>query len=178
VRMDAPAMDAVGEYLSGGQSATYLAPAPSSEPAITRAGVEERDGFLVLSADFQSPFPLCPPVLGFVIYDPVGNPVCGTNARLEPPAETMPSASSGRIEVVIPTEHLRPNRYLISLWLGDAFCDYCELSKVLQAEVSGVHVNAPSHIIGSMRLPVAWRFVENSSVTEEAVPATAESCRA
>ncbi len=165
IRMNGPAMAAVAEYISLGQDSSYSAAPMGSQPTISRASVEERENSLVLSVDFESPFPLSPPVLGFVIYDPVGNAVYGTNTRLEPPALTIPSSRSGRIEAVIPTEQFRPNGYFISLWLGDAYFDYCELSKILHAEVSGVRLEIPSEVIGSMRLPIQWHFrkIQNSA---------------
>jgi len=178
VRMDAPAMEAVGEYLSGGQSSIYLAPVSRSGPAISRASIVDHTGFLLLSVDFDSPFPLSPPVLGIVIYDPVGTPVYGTNTRVEPPSVPIPTASSGCIEVSIPTEQFRPGRYLISLWLADAYCDYCELSKILQTEIRGVHVDLPAHIIGSMRLALEYRFRATAPAVEEAIPASEGSYRA
>ena len=156
IGMDAPTMEAVTQYLSGDQSSKYFATPSRSEPAILRASVEEREHFLLLSVDFQSPFPLSPPVLGFVMYDPMGNVVFGTNTQLDPPAAPMPSANSGRIEVVISTEHFRPKRYSISLWLGDAHSDYCQLPNVLQVQVGGVHPHLPLHATGSVRLPVKW----------------------
>src|SRR5262249_37037239 len=149
VQMIAPAMEAVAEYLSGGQSSTYFGTPSRLEPAISRASIEEREHSLLLSVDFQSPFPLSPPELGFVIYDTVGNPVFGTSSRWEPPVLRMPSASSGCIEVVIPKAHFRPDRYLISLWFGDAYSDYCELAKVLRVQVSGTRPCISSQYIGS-----------------------------
>ena len=62
---------------------------------------------------------------------------------------------------------MRPNRYLFSLWLGDAYTDYCELPRILQAEVDGIGAALPSHIIGSMRLAVDWRFRGASPMEEE-----------
>ena len=137
VLMDAPAMEAVAEYLSGNQTSIYFATPSRSTPTISRAAVEEREQSLVFTVDFQSPFPLSPPVLGFVIYDPTGNVVFGTNGRLQPPSVAMPPTRSGCIEAVIPANHLRANRYRISLWLGDAYSDYCELPHVLQVEEPG-----------------------------------------
>jgi lipopolysaccharide transport system ATP-binding protein len=158
VRMDARTAEAVSEYLLSGRGSAYESVGAGLTPSISRAQVEERENCMLLSAEFQSPFPLCPPVLGFVIYDAVGNPVFGTNTRLEPPPVPFPPACSGRFEVSIPTGHFRPNRYLISLWLADAYTDYCEHSKVLQAEVSGLQLDAPPHVVGSVRIPLTWRF--------------------
>src|SRR5262249_28282487 len=146
IRVDASTQVAVAEYLAGQRRSTYHGAVSFSAPAISRANIEQQGNWLVLSVDFQSPFPLSPPVLGFVMYDPVGTPVYGTNTRLEPPDVAIPSSRSGRIEVMIPTVQLRPNRYLFSLWLGDAYRDYCELPRILQADVNGV--GAPSHVIG------------------------------
>jgi lipopolysaccharide transport system ATP-binding protein len=156
--MSGPATKAIAEYLSGDQRSTYVAKPSSSKPTISRANVEQRDHALLLSVDFQSPFPLRPPVLGFIIHDSIGNAVYGTNTRLEPPLVPIPSAASGCIEVAIPTDQIRPNRYIISLWLGDAYTDYCELPSVLQVEIPGVHLDVPSQVIGSMRLPIRWNF--------------------
>lgn len=161
VHMNAATTEAVAEYLSGDRGSTYAAATPSKGPTISTASVEERGRSLVLSVEFRSPFPLTPPVIGLVIYDPVGNPVYGTNTRMEPPVVPARPARSGRLEAVIPTEHFRPNRYLISLWLGDAYCDYCELPKVLQAEVAGARQELGSHLIGSMRLQIDWTFMES-----------------
>lgn len=172
LRMDAGATEAVADYLSGDRGSTYRAKAPSTEPAIVSASVEERERSLLLSVEFQSPFQLSPPVLGFVIYDPVGNAVYGTNTRMEPPTRPMQPASSGRFEVTIPTAFFRPNRYLISLWLGDAYSDYCELQRVLQANVSGIHLDMPSQVIGSMQLPVKWNLRVASPVAEEPLVAS------
>jgi len=168
VSNDGPAMEALAEYLSGDQKSTYFATPSNSKPTITMAGIEETRRTLGLTVEFHSPFQFAP-VLGFVIYDPVGNPVFGTSNRLEPPAIKIPSTSSGRIEVVIPTEHFRPNRYLISLWLGDGYTDYCELPKVLQVEISGLQMDKSSQEVGSMRLPVEWNIRKIAAVTEEAV---------
>lgn len=172
IRMDAPKDAAVAEYLSSGQSSTYSGASSDSEPVISRASVVERERSFLLSVDFRSPFPLTPPVLGFVIYDPVGNPVYGTNTRVEPPVARMPSARSGRIEVAVPTAHFRPNRYLISLWLGDAYSDYCELPKILQMTARGAHLTVSSHVVGSMRLPLKWRFRTIAATVDEPVAAT------
>lgn len=157
IRVDAPAAEALDAYLSGSQSSTFVAESSDpKKPTILRANVVERDSCLVLFVDFQSPFPLNPPVLGFVISDPMGNTVFGSNTRVQPPAESMPSACSGCIEAVIPIKNIRPNRYRLSLWLGDQFSDYCELPNVLQTEVSGT--NMPLEYFGSIHLPVQWSF--------------------
>ena len=171
VLMDAPAMEAVAEYLSGNQTSIYFATPSRSTPTISRAAVEEREQSLVLTVDFQSPFPLSPPVLGFVIYDPTGNVVFGTNGRLQPPSVAMPPTRSGCIEAVIPANHLRANRYLISLWLGDAYSDYCELPHVLQVEVTGIRVDHQAQYIGNMILPVQWSLRESSSTEGAAISA-------
>jgi lipopolysaccharide transport system ATP-binding protein len=159
VSQDSDPMDAIAGYLTEDVGSSYSAQASSGIPTITSATVHADNGSLLLSVQFKSPFPLVPPVLGFVMYDPVGTPVFGTNTRIDPPPAEHPPSAAGSIEVLIPTTHFRPHRYLFSLWLGDYYSDYCSIEKALQVEL---HDDAPSklppQVIGSLRLPVRWRY--------------------
>jgi lipopolysaccharide transport system ATP-binding protein len=160
IKRDAATAESMLEYLKSEAGASYSAKSSLSQPQIINAGVSVRDSHLLLSVEFVSPFPLSP-VIGLVIYDPVGNPVFGTNMRSETSTNAMPASLSGRVEIEIPHENLRPNRYLLSLWLGDTYCDYCALERVLQFELnSGPAFDLPSHVVGSLYVPVTWRWTQ------------------
>ena len=159
IRQDTDPANAIAGYVGENVDGSYAAEASPQSPTITNADVRLDQGSLILSVEFRSPFALTPPVLGFVMYDPVGTPVFGTNTRIDPPAAELPSSAAGRIEVVIPTRHFRPHRYLFSLWLGDHYSDYCSLEKALQIDLQDDGLsNLPPQIIGSLRLPVCWNY--------------------
>ena len=159
VNRDSDPMDAIAGYVTEDVASSYSALASAETPTITGATVHVDNGSLLLSVKFRSPFPLVPPVLGFVMYDPTGTPVFGSNTRIDPPLAELPPSAAGSIEVLIPTTHFRPHRYLFSLWLGDYYSDYCSIEKALQVEL---HDDAPSklppQVIGSLRLPVRWHY--------------------
>jgi lipopolysaccharide transport system ATP-binding protein len=159
VRQDSDPMSAIAGYVAEDVAGSYSAQASSKLPTITSATARVENGSLLLSVQYSSPFPLVPPVLGFVMYDPVGTPVFGTNTRIDPPPSELPPSAAGYIEVLIPTTHFRPHRYFLSLWLGDHYSDYCSVEKALQVEL---HDDTPSSIppqnIGSLRVPVRWSY--------------------
>ena len=159
IREDSDPISAIAGYVGENVDGSYSAEASPKCPTITNAAVRSDNGSLLLSVEFRSPFPLTPPVLGFVMYDPVGTPVFGTNTRVDPPPAELPASAAGRIEVIIPTVHFRPHRYFLSLWLGDQYSDYCSVEKVLQIELhDSSSLTLSPHVIGSLRLPVRWVY--------------------
>jgi lipopolysaccharide transport system ATP-binding protein len=163
---------AIGDYLNLGVATSWSAPAASDRPSITAATIVINKTEVKVTVDFQSPFPLNPPVLGFVIYDPLGNPVFGTNSRVARPQPITESLTSGRIEVAIPTENLRPNQYFVSLWLGNHYTDYCALEKILQFQIDSVDSrdNLPPHVVGNLHLKAIWNYrslYKNTAINDE-----------
>jgi lipopolysaccharide transport system ATP-binding protein len=160
VKLDAPPRLAVAEYLSGDVGSDYSASASATRPTITAARVCLEEDTVTLSVDFASPFPLIP-ILGFVVYDPTGTPVFGTNGRMDSRGVMPTPRTSGRIAVAIPGRFLRPSRYFCSLWLGDAYSDYCALEKVIHFDLNnGDPVELPPEIVGCVNLPVTWTWKE------------------
>jgi homopolymeric O-antigen transport system ATP-binding protein len=158
IKQDADPATVIAEYMGRGVAGSYSAQASPKLPTITSATVRVGNGSLVLSVEFSSPFPLVPPELGFVIYDPAGTPVFGTNTRVDPPsAERLPS-TAGHIEVFIPSAHFRPNHYHFSLWLGGPHQDYCAVEKALQVELRDDTPRSHPQNSGSVRLPVRWCY--------------------
>jgi len=163
IRKDSDPTIAIAGYLGENVDGSYSANASPRCPTITEAAIRCRHGSLVLSIEFKSPFPLTPPVLGFVMYDAIGTPIFGTNTRLEPPPAELPASSAGHIEAVIPMGSFRPQRYFFSLWLGDQFSDYCSLEKVLQIDLhDGRFLALSPQVIGSLSLPVRWSYATQS----------------
>jgi lipopolysaccharide transport system ATP-binding protein len=174
VQSDTDPARAIGEYLSADIAPSFSSPVSSTRPSITEAAVAVSGGEIHLSVQFHSPFPLNPPVLGFVIYDPLGNPVFGTNSRTERFSSAVPRAmSSGSIEVTIPADYFRPNQYFISLWLADNYTDYCAHEKVLQLQLDAglPGDDLPPQVVGNLRLPATWRFCAESPALTPAVSA-------
>jgi lipopolysaccharide transport system ATP-binding protein len=158
IKQDADPATVIAEYMGRGVAGSYSAPASSKVPTITSARVCVDNGSIVLSVEFSSPFPLVPPELGFVMYDPAGTPVFGTNTRFDPPSAEPPPSTAGHIEVLIPSSHFRPNHYHFSLWLGGRHQDYCTVEKALQVEVRDDTPRSHPQNSGSVRVPTRWRF--------------------
>jgi lipopolysaccharide transport system ATP-binding protein len=160
IQADTDVMGAIAEYLSVDIPTFYSGHQSPNQPSITQARVVINEEDIHLSIAFHSPFPLTPPVLGFVIYDPLGNTVFGTNSRVERFATCIEKMSSGHIDVMIPAANLRPNQYFISLWLGDQYVDYHFLDKAIQVwvEGGGARADLPVQFTGSFHFPTRWCF--------------------
>jgi lipopolysaccharide transport system ATP-binding protein len=154
------------QVLSGGHieadtdvPASYSAHPSSIRPSIAAASASMEGDDILLSVEFQSPFPLNLPVLGFVLYDPPGNAVFGTNSRVERFETGLPAMRAGCICVIVPAHSLRANRYFIPLWPGDQYIDYCSIDKAIQIPVDGdgPRANLPPQEVGNFHIPARWR---------------------
>jgi lipopolysaccharide transport system ATP-binding protein len=171
ISRDSDPPSAIAEYAGEDVDSSYSAEPSPKRPTITSASVSVDEGWLLLSVEFLSPFPLAPPVLGFVMYDPIGTPVFGTNTRIDPPAAELPSSAAGHIDVLIPTTHFRPHRYLFSLWLGDYYSDYSSVERALQVQLHDDSPSKlPSQVIGSLRVPVEWRYRAPGDYPQHTLP--------
>jgi lipopolysaccharide transport system ATP-binding protein len=160
IHMDTDVVTGIGEYLNAGVTDSFSEPASSSRPSFKEAAVEVLGSIVRVRVVFESPFPISPPVLGFVIYDPLGNPVTGSNSRGGRGGPEPPAMLAGKIEIMIPLANLRPNQYFVSLWLGDSYRDYCIHEKVLQFDVEPT-INPDDlepRVHGSLYLRPEWRF--------------------
>jgi lipopolysaccharide transport system ATP-binding protein len=158
IKMDEDPAIVVAEYMGRGVAGSYSAQASPKLPTITSATVRVDNGSIVLSVEYSSPFPLVPPELGFVMYDPAGTPVFGTNSRVDPPTAQRSPSTAGHIEVLFPTANFRPNHYHFSLWLGNQHQDYCAVEKALQVELCDDTPRLHPQNSGSVRVPVRWRY--------------------
>ena len=89
VSQDSDPIDAIAGYVTEDVHSSYSAQASPEAPTITSATVHVENGSLLLSVEFRSPFLPVPPVLGFVMYDPMGTPVfeliLASTSRLQHP---------------------------------------------------------------------------------------------
>ena len=156
---DSSPQEVIAQYIGGNLGNTHSEPADPKRPTITRASVTLREEKLLLSVEFESPFPLTPPIFGFVMYNSLGAPVFGTNNTAEPVSPPPKSARAGRFEVTIPAGSFRPDRYLFSFWLGDPFTDYYVREMILQANLNtAVGGGLPAETNGNVYLPTDWRY--------------------
>ena len=132
---DSNPADVIAEYIGGILANTYVEPADPTRPTITKAAVVVKGQTILISIEFESPFPLTPPKFGFVMYNSLGTPIFGTKYSVHPISPPPESASAGRFEVGIPAGNFRPDRYLFSFWRGDPFTDFCIREMILQANL-------------------------------------------
>lgn len=157
---DADRETAISEYIGSDTGSIYLAAPSLSHPSIIESSVQVKNDSIHLGIKFQSPYPFAP-VLGFVLYDPLGTPAFGTNARIDNSPAPCKS-KSGKIEVKIPTGAFRPNRYFVSLWLGDHYVDHIYLERILEVEIRHETVPTyPAHVVGTLYTPVQWHYSNN-----------------
>ncbi|HEV8525437.1 MAG TPA: ABC transporter ATP-binding protein [Terriglobales bacterium] len=152
----------IERYLACNTAQEFVATFNGEQPQITRASAKwtQQEG-IRLEVAFASPFRLRPPLLGISMYDVMGSPVWGTNARFDPQATLPDSMTAGTITVEICTEPLRSDTYYFSLWLADQFQDYCSLERVLSVEVGGGSDDVwrpPRSFIGNVRLDTRWQY--------------------
>jgi len=156
---DGSPQEVIAGYIGGTLGTVHTESADPKRPTITRAQVTLSDERILLSIEFESPFPLTPPVFGFVMHNSVGAPVFGTNNTADPIDPPLQSARGGRFEVAIPAGAFRPDRYLFSFWLGDPFTDYYVREMILQIDlVSSVGGGLSTDCSGNIYLPTDWRY--------------------
>jgi lipopolysaccharide transport system ATP-binding protein len=156
---DANPQEVIAGYIGGNLGNIHAEPADPNRPTITRAEVILEKERILLSIEFESPFPLTPPIFGFVMHNSVGAPVFGTNNSADPIDPPPQSARAGRFEVGIPAGVFRPDRYLFSFWLGDPFTDYYVRDMLLQINLNNaVGGGLPTDCNGNIYLPTNWRY--------------------
>jgi lipopolysaccharide transport system ATP-binding protein len=149
----------IASYLGAEIGSTYSEAPSDSQPTITRASIRLDGQSLILAVDFQSPFPLVPPVFTFIIYNSLGSPVFGTDNRVDPIVPAPEPALAGRFEVAIPADNFRPDMYLFSIWLSDYYIDHCGREMILKFDLSGsVGGDNPARDYGNIYLRTGWHY--------------------
>jgi lipopolysaccharide transport system ATP-binding protein len=124
-------------YLTKGNSARFENPKKNfSTPEITYAIVSEdelKKGNLHIEFAYRSPFQLHPPIIGFVLYNSLGQPVFASNARMHPKGYNFNvTSSNGIINLKMDKVPLITGLYTLSCFIGDNFQDYNSYMDVIE----------------------------------------------
>jgi lipopolysaccharide transport system ATP-binding protein len=172
-----PASRVIQSYSGHGTEVTMAEFAPSGNaPSIVGVAVDEdalRRGDFLASIEFDSPYPLRPPVGGIVLYSMTGVAVWGSNARFHPNGNSGAHASSGRLICQSSKIPLAPATYSMSAWLGDWHEDFDEKCNVLSFDFRPEHVHPmrpQPGICGHLDWPAAWIFEPQQTSTDALQP--------
>jgi lipopolysaccharide transport system ATP-binding protein len=148
---------AIRDYLTGVPTGEVHFP---SGP-LTALSVNQVGRTLEVVARFRVGRPLVMVCLGFVISDQTGNPVCGTNPRLQGLTAFGQGASRGAVRVRIEQPKLRDGTYRMSVWLGDGHEDFCCERDCVAFDVAGMCEETPISplVIGSAAPTCTWDFM-------------------
>ncbi len=150
---------AIAEYTGGMVGSSFVGLPDAKRPTITKASITLDDHDLLLSVEFESPYPLTCPVLGYVIYNSLGAPISGSDNRADPITPPPEAATIGRFKIAIPTRNFRPGRYLFSLSLADFYVDHCQREMALKVDLNAdVGGGLPALDFGSIYLPAQWSY--------------------
>jgi lipopolysaccharide transport system ATP-binding protein len=144
------------------QGSAYFDAVPV-RPSITSIVVDQSAlavGDLVVDIEYQSPFPLHPPVPGIVVSTLLGIPLFGSNPRIHNSAYMASASVSGKVRVEVRQLPITGGRYRLSAWLGDWKGDYDHKDNVLCFDLPhlGAATVKPSpDLIGHLEWPAAWR---------------------
>ncbi len=118
-----------------------------------------------LSVEFESPFNLLPPIVGFVLYNSLDVPILGSNARYHNSGYKVVASNAGVIRVTIDNIELHSGTYKISVWLGDGFKDYDSKQEAIIFEYlsNQIYVTKPDPLtIGSIDKIADWIYSPKS----------------
>jgi lipopolysaccharide transport system ATP-binding protein len=160
-----PIRDAVNRYLETGAVSQNRFALTAGRPGIEFVELDSaalQKGHLNFRVGFRSPTPLRPPVIGIIVYNKLGQPVCGANTRMtgaewSPPASSVAGVISGRIE----SPPLQSDTYRISVWLGDSHQDYDHKPEALVFDFISPDFkpnSPPPEVTGPLNLPWRWQW--------------------
>lgn len=111
-------------------------------PIITFVDVENKDeefGSYVFRIEYKSSFILKNPIVGIVVSDEYGTPICGFNNRFYD-FPLSPSLND-LVEISVIGLFLHTGQYTVSVYLGDSLLDYHSLKDVVSFKVINDRVN-------------------------------------
>ncbi|MGA3006277.1 MAG: ABC transporter ATP-binding protein [Opitutaceae bacterium] len=121
-------------------------------------------GHLELRVGYRAPTPLPSPVVGFVLYNKLGQPVCGANTLMTGAEWQPPARTAGVISAQVETPPLRSDTYRVSVWLGDAEHGYDHKSDALVFDYLSLDSHPkspPPELNGPLNLAWQWEWREN-----------------
>jgi lipopolysaccharide transport system ATP-binding protein len=153
---EGPAEEVISAYLGGGKRNEIRFP----DGPVIKASVRQSEQGIELTVDYKVDRPIALPCLGFVIYDYLGNPVCGSNPLIDAVKETINPKPSGTVKVLIKYPRLLNGTYKISVWFGDGREDFFCAKDCLSIEI--VDVTRPKPVPATSVGPVIpkcqWYF--------------------
>jgi lipopolysaccharide transport system ATP-binding protein len=139
-----------------------------SRPSIEFVELETKalqDGILAFHVGFRAPTPLRPPVIGIILYNKLGQPVCGANTRMTGAEWQPPARAAGVISAYIDAPPLQSDTYRASVWLGDAHQDHDHKPEALVFDFIAQNrhpQSPPPDVIGPLNIPWRWQWRETS----------------
>ena len=130
---------------------------------IKRLEVYSENSIVNINVDFALDFELDFPNLGFVIYDPFGKPICGTNFLSEQINYSFQPTSRGTIQVKITQPVLSTGQYQVNIWLGDKRKNFFRTTNPIHFDVieSQSRINN-SKVNGFVVPSCSWSFERNN----------------
>lgn len=132
------------------------------QPIISSVNVvqnKENYGSYNFIVEYESSFVINNPIIGIVISDEFGSPLCGFNNRFY--NSTIRSSSNDIINIHVNGLYLHTGQYFVSAYLGDSLSDYYSLKdvisfSVINEEIRSTQVPSIRHIGGFYLSDVKW----------------------
>jgi len=127
--------DCLSEYLKTGHQEASFKPPADGRPHISSVRVNPQalaQGRIEVEVGFKSPHPLSPPVVGVTISSKFGQPLSGSNGRMAGDAWKPQPTRAGTVIAHLDHVPLHSDRYVLSVYLGDATMDYDQKIDVVE----------------------------------------------
>ena len=86
---------------------------------LNRAKVQQKGDIIEIVVEYELEKEIKMPVLGFIISDYFGNPICGSNLIDHPQEQLVKPSNKGAVQVIVEHPQLLNGTYRLSLWFGD-----------------------------------------------------------
>jgi lipopolysaccharide transport system ATP-binding protein len=159
-----PTTECLGAYLSSGQENFNLPTGSSDQPRITFIELDNAAlaaGRLLVRIGFDSPFPLGRPVVGVILHSRYGQPIAGSNGRMQGESWSPPPAKRGTVTAEIDSLPLHSDTYRLSAYLGDATQDFDRKVEAVEFDFISNRFQPETprlDVIGPVNLPWRWSF--------------------
>jgi lipopolysaccharide transport system ATP-binding protein len=160
---DGPVAQVISRYLdtSVRRLEAHFNPIPGKPTIISVILNREllEQGIFELVIGFSSPFPLFPPMPGFVIYNALEVPVLGSNPKYHGKGYPTISLKEGKVKLVMSKLNLHTGLYKVDVWLGNRQEDFDHQANALIFEYHNpvIYTDTPDPLlIGSIDIPGQW----------------------
>jgi lipopolysaccharide transport system ATP-binding protein len=157
-----PMQDCLSAYLSAGAETSAFTASNTAKPHITSVTVDQAAlaaGRLRIQVGFKSPFVINRPVVGIILHNKYGQPIAGSNGRMQGERWAPPPLAEGVITAEISHLPLHSDTYRVSFYLGDASQDFDEKRDALEFDYVSpqFYPQTPRlDVIGPIDLPWQW----------------------